>query len=684
MVTRLGFRGVLLLALAGFASSTASVEVYMYRAQKASSAYAMENVDMADLPGVMKYIHTKAIVEHTQSPDRSARKYDMSEIARYRFLVKNPDEIVNTNQPPMQNVDFSQFINFEYGQGTNPLLLLELAKLGDAVGVQEQTAAADFILPMPYYWFSLSGFCPNLPYTCTNGWTGVGSENNKCESDPPIHTALCQPDSPCPSKGWLAEPRVNETEIEACRNTALDNRSLCPPAMPGQSCLQYTSAVDTFITGGLCNSVGAHPDRIEEPTGKPGCVYSYDKEFAKVSLDALVDFATEECRDAPDSVRPCLDWLDFRKNCTNDQYKHKFDPATKKLVALDNCVEYDIHPDCAADCNSAECMNIVDFEIGLPFWTGRCDAQRNLQRAEALARLFKIPTVDDHGLTMPPIDGHVNGPCDRYDDGGSKACRPNERTLGPFCTREWAGVCSICYIPGGTEEFSDKNAPICPLNVLAMDDYKDLAAISQCKDGSCCTSKDPRDACCLYYDKCGVALADVEAGIDDGSLAPDSQTLALASATGKTDVVTKFIIKYALARTELLFTNESLHNQTEKIKEIAYWMWGDTPLAAASNSLAALYRKINTDLDHPTPAPTPKPSLAPTMPPSAAPAGPGEDGTSDGGESPVVGVILVAVVVLACGGGLYFMNRPGGLGKARQPRTRQAEDSPSYELRQTA
>ena len=48
----------------------------MYRASSDVKWYALENVDLADISGVLKYVHTEVIAEHTQSiPARPARKY---------------------------------------------------------------------------------------------------------------------------------------------------------------------------------------------------------------------------------------------------------------------------------------------------------------------------------------------------------------------------------------------------------------------------------------------------------------------------------------------------------------------------------------------------------------------------------------------------------------------------------
>jgi len=98
------------------------VELFMYRAQEfdGETPYAMENVNMADLPGVIQYIHREIIAEHTigavdrrTGEARAARKYDISAILRYRFLVKNPDTLSGTS------MDFNGYVTFDFGQASN-------------------------------------------------------------------------------------------------------------------------------------------------------------------------------------------------------------------------------------------------------------------------------------------------------------------------------------------------------------------------------------------------------------------------------------------------------------------------------------------------------------------------------------------------------------------------------------
>merc|ERR1719197_1447926 len=72
---------------AGDPANNPVMELYMYRAQEfdGESPYAMENVNMADLPGVIQYIHREIIAEHTiGAVDRRTGAARMPESMTYR------------------------------------------------------------------------------------------------------------------------------------------------------------------------------------------------------------------------------------------------------------------------------------------------------------------------------------------------------------------------------------------------------------------------------------------------------------------------------------------------------------------------------------------------------------------------------------------------------------------------
>ena len=270
-------------------------EVDIYRAMEASQVdmHPLEDDNVADLGGVLKYIVTEIIVESRGNPSRTTRKYDINSISQHRFKVRNPDALLESSK--VAYGEFGQFVTYDSGRATNKDQEDMLKKYGDFVGVQGcPHLHCDRRLPSdtPYSWFSLGNWCPNLPF-----WY----------------------------KG--TKEKMNET------------------------CLKDLN--DTVLSGGLCPK-GFGADSLSppmDPTGKPGCVYSYGR-GETVLLDELAGITQEDC-----GGERCRDWLHFRLNCTNEKYKQKFDLTTGQVVHTDYCVEHDIHPRCQGDCASKECQD---------------------------------------------------------------------------------------------------------------------------------------------------------------------------------------------------------------------------------------------------------------------------------------------------------------------------------------
>ncbi|CAJ1400997.1 unnamed protein product [Effrenium voratum] len=155
--------------------SAADVQVVdMYRALKKPSGgeegdQRLENNNLADILGVLRYLHQEVVVEHAVGdPERTERKYGIDAIARYRVTLKNPTKLDASSSI----MGFSpKFSAFDYGIATNPDTLKELAEVGDFVGIQKKDPFVDASMAVsyPYYWFSLPGKCPNLPWTCLKG-----------------------------------------------------------------------------------------------------------------------------------------------------------------------------------------------------------------------------------------------------------------------------------------------------------------------------------------------------------------------------------------------------------------------------------------------------------------------------------------------------------------------------------
>eukprot|EP00913_Durusdinium_trenchii_P002797 g2588.t1 len=221
------------------------------------------------------------------------------------------------------------------------------------------------------------------------------------------------------------------------------------------------------IQGGLCEG---------PPTGQHGCVYSYpaleDKEKDVMSLDELVGIPSMKC--GASGERACTDWADWRKNCYDpeNKYKKRFqktdnpDKTMKvEVVATDYCVEYDLHPYCQDReglCTNVDCQGLTDSEkeIGLPFWLGRCEEGQNTKRAEAIAR---------KALGQENLKNHSR-----------------------YCSRQFGGVCTPCYIPGTKLPFQNAAQFVtCPFDVLAIGGYTP-------PQGTECKSQDAADICCLY------------------------------------------------------------------------------------------------------------------------------------------------------------------------------------------
>jgi hypothetical protein len=264
------------------------VEFDIYRAMVASGLdmHPMEDDDVADLGGVLKYIITEIIVESQGNPDRSTRKYGINSITKHRFKLRNPDALLE-NSEHVAYGEFGQFVTYDWGKASNLDQEYMLKKYGDFVGVQgcpRLSCDPRYPSDMPYSWLSLGNWCPNLPFNM---------------------------------KGTKKAPHV--------------------------ACLRDLN--HTVLLGGLCpngfNAKGLSPP--VDPTGETGCVYSYGR-GETVLLDELVGITEEDC-----GGEKCRNWLHFRNNCSNPKYKMKFNLQTETVVRTEYCVEHDIHPKCQRD-----------------------------------------------------------------------------------------------------------------------------------------------------------------------------------------------------------------------------------------------------------------------------------------------------------------------------------------------
>lgn len=445
--------------------------------------HKLENDNLADLPGVLKYFHTEVIAEsHVGDWDRQSRKYGIDVIARWDFKVKNVASMLTDVSPNVNLQDFGPFVTYDFGQSTNDALDSVFSSEGDFVGAQLQRDPR-FKFEDPFYWFSISGFCPNLPFVCTDDFPGCAAH------DPAIFTARCGSGG-CPAKGDVWHPNAQ--------------------------CLRLHGG--SVLLGGSC----------EEPEGVPGCTYSYKNEQT-VSLDVLAGITQESC-----GGRVCEDWQDFRRNCANASYRRKFDTASGRVEEFKYCVEYDIHPFCshANACDDPLCLALApaERELGLPFWKGRCNAKANRMRAEVLASSFGIlgGNYEHREVTQVMRRAQFDTPCDR--EGAPLACRANPAFGGTYCTRFFSGVCSSCYIPGTKNAYPIPDEVYCPYDILSSPDYVQLEAPT-------CKSQNASDLCCLYSQNC-------EGDEDPAAATLDLDGFFLVSALLDTEKVLTWLNRY--------------------------------------------------------------------------------------------------------------------------------------------
>jgi len=458
--------------------------VDMYRAMQkppgGKETLTLSNNNLADVVGVLRYVHQEIIVEHgAGDPARTSRKYEIDSFGHYRMKVRNPDSILQ-DEGKMAMPGFGRYGAFDFGVATTEDLLQGLVTDGDFVGISKEDSP-QINFTHSWHWFSVDGPCPNLPWTCVPPFPGCS------KPEPPTKPDLCE-STGCAGKF--------DKDAQVCApNPEYDDPT--DTATLRQCCLRYASNRSKVIEGGLCKG---------DPTGQPGCVYSYeevtDKSF--VMLDDLNGITGMPC--GAKGERKCKDWLDWRHNCYDPekQYRKKFVctdciPTGKWNITVQEtpfCVEYDIHPYCQEStdlCKDKRCMALApeDKELGLPFWQGKCDVMGNQRRAEAVAAALLGSAVKEKHLLVDEEVIKTCPQCPSTDSTVPNQCTPNFDG-GPFCTRLFGGVCSECFLPGTDPAYPlpDSN-PFCPYNVL-QEKGNVAPALTKCK------SDDPLDVCCLY------------------------------------------------------------------------------------------------------------------------------------------------------------------------------------------
>ena len=129
---------------------------YMYRAQSDHN-YVMVNVDMADLPGVMYYLHHE-IIKNNATP--GVRMNGITRILRFLVSMRPSPELAR------QMKVFMPFVAFDEGRCSVPGCNKLWSHYGFAVGCQKQGASTGFAYSTSEdasgAWFSLPGACPAL------------------------------------------------------------------------------------------------------------------------------------------------------------------------------------------------------------------------------------------------------------------------------------------------------------------------------------------------------------------------------------------------------------------------------------------------------------------------------------------------------------------------------------------
>jgi len=466
-------------AHSSFEGVTIDVDFFRAMGNGDPNAFPLENDDVAELPGVLKYIHTEVIPEHIMGhPARSTREYAIDRIVKWRFKVQNTPGLL---QNAGHSVDFGPYMAFDRGQNTYRPGDDIIMSWGDYVGIQRFVpyqkdpryhGYSDSRYPTmgPYNWVSLSGSCPNLPWTCTSGYSP------RCDH-PGGPTKRCPIEAPCPGKGNISSPAAQ--------------------------CVRYDSTGQT-VTGGLCSWT----DETVVPNGTHGCVYNYKRStVTHVSLDDLAGLTSMECSNRSVQSYMCTDFYDFRMRCVDPSLKRMFRGDGTLVEDAAFCVEYDIHPACVNSCDDPRCLVATakaaaggpPIEVGLPFWQGRCNAAANQMRHEKVAAAFGIQGAQtEHKNTAADI---LAKPA-KCGSRGVPFCNPALHIGGPYCTRDWSGVCKSCYIPGTVMPYPDQHyAPVCPTDVLDYPEYKVLNE-PKCKSADAQGNLHAKDLCCLYVGTC--------------------------------------------------------------------------------------------------------------------------------------------------------------------------------------
>jgi len=396
---------------------TKYVTLEMYAAFSAGEDITQpENVDIFDASGLAKFLSTEIVIETGKDPVRTAREKGIDTIVKYQIRIRNNQTSSDVNV----QAEFARYVRFENGAVVSPEDADMFARSGDLVGMQSyHPPAGDVRYPTDatFYWFSLSGRCPNMP-----------------------------------------------TGQKQSANCTKYNQGLVP------------SSKSQYVAGGLCKRMFTS----QIPDGTPGCAY-FVQNYSVMKVDALVGINQEDC-----GGRKCADWQDFRFHCSNSNLSFTH-------LGVRYCKEYDF-PGCITSCEDTSCK--PQNEVGIRFWTGRCNKTRNSERAKAIQSAF--------GGSMVETFYAQNPACDQY----SPMCDKPVKEVGvSYCHRDASGVCDVCYVPGTSTPPSPKPASqvACRIDLFLNKkkrQYKDALPVCASDCSGNCSLKSDKDACCVYIGKC--------------------------------------------------------------------------------------------------------------------------------------------------------------------------------------
>lgn len=651
MLARLSAALSVHLALAQKPETNPIIQIDIFRAMTAAdrNRFVLQDDDIADIGGALKYVVTEVLAEsdvphvpagpgtdpHRNWPD--TRKYGIDAVVRYRFKVHTPKDIIDV-AGAAGLADFGPFVTFDQGVSSNAAFIKYTKQYGEYVGIQIQPSAERFVVGqnMPVYWFSAVGLCPNIAFKGLKDPVTGATSNGKGTQDAPANGCMrygwksnassqygdCK--TPCPA-GWPTDECWNK-----CTKMNPDGSNKCP----------YPDHCYDNVVGGLCpkGSEGADGESVPkvDPAGHAGCVYSYGRpDF--VLFDDVAGLTQEDC-----GGRKCKDWKDFRKSCTNDEYKKKFDPAGNIIDATETpgvatplvCVEYDMHPYCrlGAGCDDPRCVKMraegTQIEVGVPWWRGRCEPLQNRKRMEGIMAGFSNPPLAGAGKTHLLVDQELMTSkyqrCLRPADGpiNNMLCNPNPAQGGPYCYRGFSGICQMCKVPN-TKQPNPAwmvTAPQCPIGAVSMPEYEALPKPT-------CASTKVADLCCLYTGTCEGESDPTKAAISDD--AAGDEGWMLVAARESTDDMMTYMNRIANCDGA----------DAAKLKDLAYWSWLPIPEPRSLKTLKADMTAAGCAAG-PGPAPSPGPGPSP----------------SSGGGPPVTLIVIILAILLLGGGGavVYF------------------------------